>query len=61
MPSDFGQKYSGGLVRLKGSTQVYVSRGIGVVTIPVRINCPPELTVIRLMAAKDSAGPMAGQ
>ncbi|MEK7773008.1 MAG: metallophosphoesterase [Deltaproteobacteria bacterium] len=61
LPSDFGQKYSGGLVRLKGAAQVYVSRGIGVVTIPVRINCPPELTVIRLVAAKDPAGPMTGQ
>ena len=52
VPSAYGQKYSGGLVRLKNrSTQVYVSRGVGVVGIPVRINCPPELTLIRLVRA----------
>lgn len=52
LPSAYGQKYSGGLVALEGrDTQVYVSRGVGVVGIPVRINCPPELTLIRLTAA----------
>jgi len=49
VPSSFGQKYSGGLVRNR-LTQVYVSRGIGVSLIPVRFNCPPELTLIRLVA-----------
>lgn len=52
VPSSYGQKYSGGLVRLAGrDTRVYVSRGVGVVGIPVRLNCPPELTLIRLEAA----------
>ncbi len=53
VPSNFGQKYSGGLVTLDrtGGTQVYVSRGIGVVLIPVRFNCPPELTRITLVSA----------
>lgn len=52
LPSAYGQKYSGGLVTLKKrETQVYVSRGVGVVMIPVRINCPPELTLIRLSPA----------
>lgn len=52
LPSEYGQKYSGGLVTLKNrETQVYVSRGVGVVMIPVRINCPPELTLIRLFPA----------
>jgi uncharacterized protein len=32
----------------KNGTQMYVSRGIGTVGLPIRINCPPELTVIRL-------------
>lgn len=50
VPSKFGQKYSGGLVQLKSGTQVYVSRGIGVSMIPVRFNCPPELTLIKLAA-----------
>jgi len=52
LPSAYGQKYSGGLVALEDrDTLVYVSRGVGVVGIPVRINCPPELTLIRLSAA----------
>lgn len=52
VPSAFGQKYSGGLVRLgrREGTKVYVSRGIGVSMIPVRFNCPPEITLIRLTA-----------
>jgi predicted MPP superfamily phosphohydrolase len=27
---------------------VYTSRGLGVVGLPVRVNCPPEITVIEL-------------
>lgn len=50
MPSAYGQKYSGGLVGLENGTQVYVSRGIGVSSIPVRLNCPPELALIKLAA-----------
>jgi predicted MPP superfamily phosphohydrolase len=50
VPSSYGQKYSGGLVRLDSGTQVYVSRGIGVSMIPVRFNCPPELALIKLAA-----------
>lgn len=34
-----------------GNTQMYVSRGIGTVGIPVRLNCPPELTRIVLQPA----------
>lgn len=53
LPSRYGQKYSGGLVALnrKEGTRVYVSRGIGMSIIPVRFNCPPELTLITLKAA----------
>lgn len=56
IPSRFGQKYSGGLVSIdrEEGTQVYVSRGVGVVMIPVRFNCPPELTLIRLKPALDT-------
>ncbi|MEK6759564.1 MAG: metallophosphoesterase [Deltaproteobacteria bacterium] len=56
VPSAFGQKYSGGLVSLgrDEGTKVYVSRGIGVSMIPVRFNCPPEITLIRLTAAPPS-------
>lgn len=53
LPSRYGQKYSGGLVALnrKEGTRVYVSRGIGMSIIPVRFNCPPELTLLTLKAA----------
>ncbi len=48
--SRYGQKYTGGLVKT-GNTQVYVSRGLGTITIPVRFNCPPEITLLRLVRA----------
>ncbi len=35
----------------KSQTQMYVSRGIGVVGLPIRINCPPEIMQITLARA----------
>ncbi len=35
----------------QGTAHMYVSRGIGTVAVPVRINCPPELTRIVLRPA----------
>jgi predicted MPP superfamily phosphohydrolase len=32
-----------------GTGYVYTSRGLGVVGLPVRVNCPPEITVIELV------------
>ncbi len=32
----------------ESATQLYVSRGLGVVGLPIRINCPPEITKITL-------------
>jgi uncharacterized protein len=32
----------------RGSTTMYVSRGLGTVYVPVRINCPPEVAVLTL-------------
>lgn len=63
VPSRYGQKYSGGLVTLRrpgppgphGPTRVYVTKGVGVVDIPVRFNCPPELTLVRLRAKRSEA------
>lgn len=52
--SRYGQKYTGGLVKL-AHTQVYVSRGIGVVGLPIRFNCPPEITLITLTKEKQQA------
>jgi hypothetical protein len=31
-----------------GTTQLYVNRGLGTVIVPVRYQCPPEITVIEL-------------
>ncbi|MCX7878932.1 MAG: metallophosphoesterase, partial [Ignavibacteria bacterium] len=41
-------KYIEGHYKL-GKSNMYVSRGIGSVGLPVRINCPPEITVLRLV------------
>ncbi len=43
----------------RGRTQMYVSRGIGTVGLPMRVNCPPEVTRITLRRAADL--PPAGQ
>jgi uncharacterized protein len=50
LPSYYGQKYRSGLVWNSG-TAVYVSRGIGVGSPPMRLNCRPELPLIELAAA----------
>ena len=52
--SSIASEYVEGLYRSEGNkskTQMYVSRGIGVVGVPIRINCPPEITQITLKAA----------
>ncbi len=49
--STLASQYVDGLYlpeHLKSKTQMYVSRGIGVVGVPIRINCPPEITKITL-------------
>jgi predicted MPP superfamily phosphohydrolase len=47
VPSRFGQKYVRGLVQTS-VTQVYVSRGVGTITPPVRFACPPEVPILTL-------------
>ncbi len=44
-----GRKYVSGRY-LVGAMPLYVSNGIGMYRPPVRLNCPPELTVIHLVA-----------
>lgn len=44
------RKYPAGLRRL-GSMQLYTNRGIGVIGVPFRFLCPPELTLYTLRAA----------
>ena len=39
-----------GLGRRK-STSIFVSRGIGTVYVPIRINCPPEVAVVTLQSS----------
>ncbi|HET6202008.1 MAG TPA: metallophosphoesterase [Planctomycetota bacterium] len=42
--------YVGGLYR-KGETLLYVGRGVGAAVVPFRLNCPPEVPLIRLVPA----------
>jgi hypothetical protein len=41
------RRFRRGLGQL-GHTQIYVNRGLGTVIVPVRYQCPPEITVIEL-------------
>jgi predicted MPP superfamily phosphohydrolase len=45
--SKLGKRFVEGWNRLDG-TQIYVSRGIGKVLVPLRYGCPPEITLLRL-------------
>lgn len=44
-----GRKYDQGLYRVN-DTWLYTNRGIGTVIAPVRVNCPPEVTELTLVA-----------
>jgi predicted MPP superfamily phosphohydrolase len=46
LPS-WGRRYDHGLYRVR-DMQLYTNRGIGLVDLPVRFNCPPEVTEITL-------------
>ena len=50
-----GRRFIQGWNRLD-STQIYVSRGIGKVLLPLRVGCPSEITCLRL---RSGAGPKA--
>jgi len=45
-----GEKYIHGLYRVNGAW-LYTNRGLGMVSMPIRFNCPPEITEITLCAA----------
>jgi len=47
VPSQFGCRYLAGHVR-DGPRQLYVSRGVGAITLPIRWRCPPEITLVVL-------------
>ncbi len=48
VPSRFGRKYAEGLHKVK-NTYLYINRGIGVITPPIRFLCRPEITEITLI------------
>lgn len=50
VPSQFGFRYLAGHFR-EGPRQLYVSRGVGAITAPVRWRCPPEATLLVLHPA----------
>ena len=43
------RKFASGLYRRK-DTQVYITRGIGTVVVPMRYHCPPEISLIELLS-----------
>lgn len=43
------RKFASGLYRRKDA-QIYITRGIGTVVVPMRYGCPPEISVIELRA-----------
>ncbi len=47
---DYGRKYPYGLYR-RGSSSLFVTRGIGTLSIPARFLCPPEVAILTLRAA----------
>jgi uncharacterized protein len=44
---ELARKYFSGLYRINALT-LYTNPGLGTVTIPVRLNCPPEITLLSL-------------
>jgi len=57
-PGIRSQKYIRGLVQ-DGYRQTYITRGVGHLIVPIRFNCPPEVTLLTLTS--DSSGDqMAG-
>ena len=47
VPSQFGFRYLAGHLR-EGGRQLYVSRGVGAITAPIRWGCPPEISLLVL-------------
>ncbi len=46
-PAALASPYISGRYKM-GDSLMYVSRGIGTVGLPVRVNCPPEVTLFTL-------------
>ena len=52
---DFAQKYPRGMYRIGGLT-LYTNIGLGTIRVPVRLNCPPEVTLFTLRTVKSRSG-----
>lgn len=53
--SSKGKQYEYGLYQV-GETAMYVSRGIGMIGVPIRFLAPPEIAVIEVLSQVDSPG-----
>ncbi len=53
-----GQNYNADWAKRYGSAgnRLYITRGIGCSVAPIRLNCPPELTLITLKRPEDAEG-----
>jgi predicted MPP superfamily phosphohydrolase len=49
-PAAFASPYISGFYK-RGGSLLYVSRGIGTIGLPIRVNCPPEITLFTLTGA----------
>jgi len=47
------RKLSSGLHR-RGNSQIYITRGIGTVVLPVRFQCPPEISLLELHCSRSA-------
>jgi hypothetical protein len=52
----FRFKYLSGLYQ-EGGSSLYVNRGIGYLGIPIRINCPPEISRFKLVCPTEASAP----
>jgi predicted MPP superfamily phosphohydrolase len=53
VPSRVGRRFAAGLYRVNAGW-LYVNRGLGEVFPPVRIGCPPEISLLTLTPAQSS-------
>ena len=47
----YGEKYPAGHYRI-GNMQLYTNRGLGTTMLPIRFNCPPEVSIFTLRSPK---------
>jgi predicted MPP superfamily phosphohydrolase len=51
VPSSYGSRFRQGLVRVR-NTWLFVSRGLGTVIVPLRVDSPPEIVLLTLRPGK---------